>query len=124
VTSDPGNYIELLKSALPCSSPSDLLLRVPYAIELPDTYESRRRSFGSSPSDDLSDSMAFSNTIKYYITGNGITTPSSSSESGSATGESASIKAPSRRAVGDHSHKPCEAYSQGTKRTGESCVHD
>ena len=70
--------------------------------------------------------MAFSNTIKYYITGNGVTTPSSSSssESGSATEESASIKTPFRRAVGDHPHKPGEAYSQGTKRTGESCVHD
>ena len=71
--------------------------------------------------------MAFSNTIKYYITGNGgndITTPSSSSESGSATEESAPIEAPLRRDVGDHSRKPCEAYSQGTKRNGESCVHD
>ena len=68
--------------------------------------------------------MAFSNTIKYYITGNGLTTPSSSSESGSATEESASIKAPFRPAVGDHPHKPGEVYSQGTKRTGESCVHD
>ena len=68
--------------------------------------------------------MAFSNTIKYYITGNGIATPSSSSESGSAAEESASIKAPFRRAIGDHPHKPCEAYSQGTKRTGESYVDD
>jgi hypothetical protein len=79
--------------------------------------------FGSPPSNALNDPMAFSN-IEYYISGNGITTPSSSSESGSTTEESASIEAPSRRDVGHRSHKPCEPHLQGTKRTGEFCIHD